>query len=560
MQRNGILSIALLLLAGCGSAGTPSADDDAGTTGEEGTETGDLSTSGGPSGTAPSSTTTDTTSSSSSSETTDSSSSSGESTDTDGPIGDQPFCAVVRGPLKGDDFTAVTLFDDSFTPTPLLPTSGELFPSPDGKKFAHVEDGGLWVFDIEAGTHTRVSEGTTVQDMPLVMSWAPTGEALLYKVADPGGGDDESIYVVRPDGSDHVELTTRGVSFRAIFGHGNVAATLERPAEGGPTVRVKLVDMDAASPAAVEADVLPGVDECVVTRPIAPCGDGILAEAGDCTTRNIHQVHGDGTATPVTDDGLGGVPVGCAPVAGRAVFSRDLELWAGPLDGSASPADISGPGGYSGSDAEVVEVEGKDGGAAVYFDSMTLEPSVADIVQDGAQAAALVSEGRDIEIPPVVGAVIAVFTYATTGTTAYIGSLLDGEVQAVYQTQDNERILEPTVVPPSSGELTELENAALFLMTAAGGTGFELKGFTGDGMPLGTDGVVRSGEDPFTIFNCVGSAGLLLCLTENQVEQTVGLLVLKLAEYLDGLPEGLEEEQISQAQPFGFSILDCGNN
>ncbi|MEM6995437.1 MAG: hypothetical protein AAF721_33315 [Myxococcota bacterium] len=294
--------------------------------------------------------------------------STGADTETGGP--DQPvaFCAVVRGPLMpGDGPTPVYHLDDALTPTPVLEASGELFPSPSGRQLAHVLDGAVWVYDLDDASHTQVSQDATVEDLPLVVSWAPTGEALMYQATNPRGGSNELIYVVRLDGSDHTELTTRGISSRSVFSHGNVAATLERAEAGGPTVKVKLVDMDAATPTAVQADAYPGVDECAPNRPLQPCGEGVLAEVGDCTESEIFHVHADGSATAVTSDGMGGLPVGCAPATGHAVFSRGQELLGGMLDGSATKMPISGAEGYAGLGAEVVEVPGVDGGEPQSF-------------------------------------------------------------------------------------------------------------------------------------------------------------------------------------------------
>ena len=556
MRHSTTLALALFALASCEES-DGNADSDPGDSADSGT----MTTTGVT--TSSSGNDTDPTASSS---TTDPTVGTGTDTDTDtdtgGPVAPGGFCAIMRGRIQDtDDFSAVYLLDNDLSPILLLPTSGSrLFPSPSGRQFAHVENGEVWVYDIDAGAHTQVSQaGGQAEDQPLAIEWAPTGEALLYKAPSPMGPSFESVYVVRPDGTDHTELTTRGESFRATFGHGNVAATIERPMMGGPTLKIKLVDMDAATPTSVEGNAYPGVDECASSRPIVACGDGVLAEVGDCVTDDVFQVHGDGSATRVTNDGMGGTPAGCAPITGRAVFSRNLALWGAPLDGSAAATDISGAAGYSGDGAEVLESEGRtpqDTSAQVYFESQMQRPSVASLQQLGSAVTQLVDLPVDIEVPPNLGLIIALFTFAAEQTSGYVGGLATAEVQKVYDTMPGERILESHVVRPTEAT-TDPDEAALLMMTTRGSGGFSFLGYLGDGTALGDEGVIRPSEDPFTIFNCVSRIGSMICLTEEAAGQQIGLLVLALEQYLAGDPMGIVEQILADLPPENHELYAC---
>ncbi len=82
--------------------------------------------------------------------------------------------------------------------------------SPDGKRIAFVSNMSgmpqVWVMATDAGFPTLV----TAQDDPVgFVSWSPDGAWLAFNVA-PGGGFNEQIYVVRPNGTGLRRLTEGG--------------------------------------------------------------------------------------------------------------------------------------------------------------------------------------------------------------------------------------------------------------------------------------------------------------------------------------------------------------
>ena len=72
--------------------------------------------------------------------------------------------------------------------------------SPDGKRIAFVSDLGalpeLYVVPLEGGAPERI---TSLQDPVGSVTWSPDGAWLAVSVA-PGGGMNQQVYLVRPDG------------------------------------------------------------------------------------------------------------------------------------------------------------------------------------------------------------------------------------------------------------------------------------------------------------------------------------------------------------------------
>lgn len=82
--------------------------------------------------------------------------------------------------------------------------------SPDGKRMAFVSNLNgipqLWTMPVDGDFPTLV---TALEDPVGFVSWAPDGSWLAFNVA-PGGGFNEQIYIVRPDGTDLQRLTEGG--------------------------------------------------------------------------------------------------------------------------------------------------------------------------------------------------------------------------------------------------------------------------------------------------------------------------------------------------------------
>lgn len=82
--------------------------------------------------------------------------------------------------------------------------------SPDGKRIAFVSDiegiPALWTVSSEGGAPQRV---TSLTDPVGSVSWSPDGAWLAFSVA-PGGGMNQQVHIIRPDGKDLRRLTDGG--------------------------------------------------------------------------------------------------------------------------------------------------------------------------------------------------------------------------------------------------------------------------------------------------------------------------------------------------------------
>ena len=82
--------------------------------------------------------------------------------------------------------------------------------SPDGKTLAFISNmNGLpqiWKVSIEGGWPTLI---TSTDDPIGSVEWSPNGDWLSFSMA-PGGGMNQQIYIIRPDGSDLKLLTDGG--------------------------------------------------------------------------------------------------------------------------------------------------------------------------------------------------------------------------------------------------------------------------------------------------------------------------------------------------------------
>ncbi len=82
--------------------------------------------------------------------------------------------------------------------------------SPDGKQIAFVSDltgiPQIWTVSASGGWPTQV---TALDDRVGAVEWSPDGEMLAFSVA-PGGGMNQQVYLVKPDGRGMRRLTDGG--------------------------------------------------------------------------------------------------------------------------------------------------------------------------------------------------------------------------------------------------------------------------------------------------------------------------------------------------------------
>ena len=89
--------------------------------------------------------------------------------------------------------------------------------SPDGSRITFISDLSgtpqVWIVAYEGGWPDRV---TAFADQVTHARWSPTGELIAVQVA-PGGGLNQQVYVVRPDGSDLRLLTAGGADNNLLW-------------------------------------------------------------------------------------------------------------------------------------------------------------------------------------------------------------------------------------------------------------------------------------------------------------------------------------------------------
>lgn len=83
--------------------------------------------------------------------------------------------------------------------------------SPDGRRVAFVSDLSgtpqVWTLDLDDGWPDRV---TSIEDTVRSVEWSPDGEVLAFTVA-PGGGMNQQIYTITPEGFETRRLTAGGL-------------------------------------------------------------------------------------------------------------------------------------------------------------------------------------------------------------------------------------------------------------------------------------------------------------------------------------------------------------
>lgn len=117
--------------------------------------------------------------------------------------------------------------------------------SPDGKRVAFVTNmSGLpqiWTVSSSGGWPTQV---TALDDPVGFVSWSPDGAYLAFTLA-PGGGMNEQVYLVRPDGRDSRRLTEGGKENNrlGVWTHDGKALTLGSNRRSGAAIDAYLYDL-----------------------------------------------------------------------------------------------------------------------------------------------------------------------------------------------------------------------------------------------------------------------------------------------------------------------------
>jgi dipeptidyl aminopeptidase/acylaminoacyl peptidase len=151
--------------------------------------------------------------------------------------------SVAAMPADSDDLerTVSLMAKIGFASSPSL--------SPDGKRVAFVSNlSGLpqiWIVDAAGGYPQQV---TALDDSVGFVEWSPDGAWLAFTVA-PGGGMNEQVYLVRPDGSGMKRLTEGGKETNRLGGwsHDGTLLTLGSNRRDGAAIDSYLYDVAAGS-------------------------------------------------------------------------------------------------------------------------------------------------------------------------------------------------------------------------------------------------------------------------------------------------------------------------
>ncbi len=121
--------------------------------------------------------------------------------------------------------------------------------SPDGKRLAFVSNmSGLpqiWIVPAAGGWPEQV---TALEDPVGFVSWSPEGSHLAFTLA-PGGGMNEQVYLVRPDGTGLSRLTDGGKENNrlGVWTHDGRALALGSNRRSGAAIDAYLYDVDTSS-------------------------------------------------------------------------------------------------------------------------------------------------------------------------------------------------------------------------------------------------------------------------------------------------------------------------
>jgi dipeptidyl aminopeptidase/acylaminoacyl peptidase len=159
------------------------------------------------------------------------------------------FLAPLRFSIAGETAAANADLERSVARMARIGSCSSPTFSPDGKRLAFVSNmSGLpqiWTVATEGGWPEQV---TAFDDPVGFVTWSPAGADLAFSLA-PGGGMNEQVYLVRPDGTDVRRLTDGGKENNrlGVWSRDGRALTLGSNRRSGAAIDAYLYDLEAGS-------------------------------------------------------------------------------------------------------------------------------------------------------------------------------------------------------------------------------------------------------------------------------------------------------------------------
>src|SRR5215467_2003880 len=159
-----------------------------------------------------------------------------------------PSCAIVLTVCSLTAAVAAAEPDDLEVSVARMARIGVCYSpsfSPDGTRIAFNSDlGGIpqvWTADVDGGWPQPV---TTLDEPVHFLHWSPDGSEIAFTVA-PGGGMNEQVYTVRPDGTGLRRLTDGGRETNRLgrWTHDGTALMLASNRRDAATMDAYLVDV-----------------------------------------------------------------------------------------------------------------------------------------------------------------------------------------------------------------------------------------------------------------------------------------------------------------------------